>query len=161
MRDFFRLRPTLSGIGLHARRLKEALALVDVRVLDHFVVSAGESVSFAERGLPWHSLFFTTRPGKHSPSRQGRQQVGKEAMGDPGFGCEFTGRQRQGARHGGATADAPPGFVANLMVPAVSRQSCPARRSPCRTLRVSGSLMCLSHRSRSYGEPVSHARVAG
>jgi len=33
------------------RRLKEALALVDVRVLDHFVVSAGESVSFAERGL--------------------------------------------------------------------------------------------------------------
>ena len=33
------------------RRLKEALALVDVRVLDHFVVSAGESISFAERGL--------------------------------------------------------------------------------------------------------------
>lgn len=33
------------------RRLKEALALVDVRVLDHFVVTAGESVSFAERGL--------------------------------------------------------------------------------------------------------------
>jgi len=33
------------------RRLKEALALVDVRVLDHFVVSFGETVSFAERGL--------------------------------------------------------------------------------------------------------------
>ena len=33
------------------RRLKEALALVDVRVLDHFVVSAGGSVSFAEHGL--------------------------------------------------------------------------------------------------------------
>jgi DNA repair protein RadC len=33
------------------RRLKDALALVDVRVLDHFVVSGGESVSFAERGL--------------------------------------------------------------------------------------------------------------
>ena len=33
------------------RRLKEALALVDVRVLDHFVVTAGDSVSFAERGL--------------------------------------------------------------------------------------------------------------
>lgn len=33
------------------RRLIEALALVDVRVLDHFVVAAGESVSFAERGL--------------------------------------------------------------------------------------------------------------
>jgi len=36
---------------LITRRLKEALALVDVRVLDHFVVSGGESVSFAERGL--------------------------------------------------------------------------------------------------------------
>lgn len=33
------------------RRLKEALALVDVRILDHLVVTAGESVSFAERGL--------------------------------------------------------------------------------------------------------------
>jgi DNA repair protein RadC len=33
------------------RRLKDALALIDVCVLDHFVVSAGESVSFAERGL--------------------------------------------------------------------------------------------------------------
>ncbi len=33
------------------RRLKTALALVDIRVLDHLVVSAGESVSFAEKGL--------------------------------------------------------------------------------------------------------------
>jgi DNA repair protein RadC len=33
------------------RRLRDALSLVDIRVLDHFVVSAGESVSFAERGL--------------------------------------------------------------------------------------------------------------
>ncbi len=33
------------------RRLKEALALVDVRVLDHFVVGDGECVSFAESGL--------------------------------------------------------------------------------------------------------------
>lgn len=32
-------------------RLKSALALVDVRVLDHFVISGGEHVSFAERGL--------------------------------------------------------------------------------------------------------------
>jgi len=31
--------------------LKGALALVDVRVLDHFVVGAAEVVSFAERGL--------------------------------------------------------------------------------------------------------------
>lgn len=31
--------------------LKSALALVDVRVIDHFVVGASGSVSFAERGL--------------------------------------------------------------------------------------------------------------
>jgi DNA repair protein RadC len=36
---------------LITRRLREALALIDVRVLDHFVVSAGETVSFSERGL--------------------------------------------------------------------------------------------------------------
>jgi len=33
------------------RRLRESLALVDIRVLDHFVVGDGETVSFAERGL--------------------------------------------------------------------------------------------------------------
>ncbi|MDR3415659.1 MAG: DNA repair protein RadC [Nevskia sp.] len=32
------------------RRLKDALALVDIRTLDHFVVGEGEPVSFAERG---------------------------------------------------------------------------------------------------------------
>ncbi|AGA92395.1 DNA repair protein (plasmid) [Thioflavicoccus mobilis 8321] len=32
-------------------RLKDALALVDVRVLDHLVVSVEDSVSLAERGL--------------------------------------------------------------------------------------------------------------
>lgn len=32
-------------------RLKDALGLVDVRVLDHFVVGDGEVLSFAERGL--------------------------------------------------------------------------------------------------------------
>lgn len=32
------------------RRLKDALALVDIRVLDHFVVGDGDVVSFAERG---------------------------------------------------------------------------------------------------------------
>jgi len=37
--------------GHLTERLREALALVDVRVLDHFVVGDGESVSFAERGL--------------------------------------------------------------------------------------------------------------
>ena len=33
------------------RTLKTALALVDVRVLDHFVVTASQSVSMAELGL--------------------------------------------------------------------------------------------------------------
>lgn len=33
------------------RRLKDALGLIDVRVLDHFVVGDGQAVSFAERGL--------------------------------------------------------------------------------------------------------------
>lgn len=33
------------------RRLGEALALVDVRVLDHIIVGDGETVSLAERGL--------------------------------------------------------------------------------------------------------------
>lgn len=33
------------------QRLREALGLVDVRVLDHLVVGDGEVVSFAERGL--------------------------------------------------------------------------------------------------------------
>jgi DNA repair protein RadC len=31
--------------------LKQALALVDVKVLDHFVVGAAAAVSFSERGL--------------------------------------------------------------------------------------------------------------
>ena len=32
-------------------RLREALALVDIRVLDHIIVAGGETLSFAERGL--------------------------------------------------------------------------------------------------------------
>ena len=31
--------------------LKEALALVDIRTLDHFIVAGGNVISFAERGL--------------------------------------------------------------------------------------------------------------
>ena len=36
---------------LITRRLKEALALVDVRVLDHFIVGDGQCFSFCEHGL--------------------------------------------------------------------------------------------------------------
>jgi DNA repair protein RadC len=53
---FFHNHPSGVAEPSHAdeaitRRLKEALALVDIRVLDHLIVSAGESMSFAERGL--------------------------------------------------------------------------------------------------------------
>lgn len=33
------------------RRIVDAMALLDIRVLDHFVIGDGEAVSFAERGL--------------------------------------------------------------------------------------------------------------
>src|SRR5882672_2189561 len=36
---------------LITHRLRDALALVDIRLLDHFVVAGGQAVSFAERGL--------------------------------------------------------------------------------------------------------------
>ena len=36
---------------LLTRNLREALALVDVKVLDHFIVAGGHALSFAERGL--------------------------------------------------------------------------------------------------------------
>jgi DNA repair protein RadC len=33
------------------QRIKDALALIDVRVLDHIIVGEGTGVSFAERGI--------------------------------------------------------------------------------------------------------------
>jgi DNA repair protein RadC len=36
---------------LITQRIKEALALVDIRLLDHIIVGDGLSVSLAERGL--------------------------------------------------------------------------------------------------------------
>ena len=36
---------------LLTRNLKDALALVDVKVLDHFIVAGRQAISFAERGL--------------------------------------------------------------------------------------------------------------
>ncbi len=33
------------------QRLKQALSLIDIRILDHFVIGDSETVSFAERGL--------------------------------------------------------------------------------------------------------------
>lgn len=41
---------------LITRRLKEALALVDIRILDHMIVAGGETISMAEKGP-------TTQPG--------------------------------------------------------------------------------------------------
>ncbi len=42
--------PSQADISL-TRRLKDALGLVDIRVLDHMVVGHGEVISLAERGL--------------------------------------------------------------------------------------------------------------
>ena len=42
--------PSLADRAI-TRRLAEALALVDVRLIDHFVVGDGECASFAEMGL--------------------------------------------------------------------------------------------------------------
>lgn len=42
--------PSQADIAL-TRRLKEALGLVDIRVLDHMVTGGAETVSLAERGL--------------------------------------------------------------------------------------------------------------
>jgi DNA repair protein RadC len=42
--------PSQSDLRI-TQRLKDALALVDVRVLDHIIVGEGEGASFAERGL--------------------------------------------------------------------------------------------------------------
>ena len=36
---------------LLTRNLKEALAMVDIKVLDHFIVAGNQTLSFAERGL--------------------------------------------------------------------------------------------------------------
>jgi DNA repair protein RadC len=36
---------------LITQRLKEALGLVDIRILDHIIVAGGDTISFAERGL--------------------------------------------------------------------------------------------------------------
>jgi len=36
---------------LLTRTLKDALAMVDVKVLDHFLVAGTSALSFAERGL--------------------------------------------------------------------------------------------------------------
>ena len=44
------VQPSLADEAL-TQTLKRALALVDVRVLDHVIVGAGDTLSMAERGL--------------------------------------------------------------------------------------------------------------
>ena len=46
----FVLEPSQSD-ELITQRLKEALALVDIRLLDHFVIGGAHAFSFSERGL--------------------------------------------------------------------------------------------------------------
>ncbi|MBS1994779.1 MAG: DNA repair protein [Cyanobacteria bacterium SZAS LIN-2] len=52
------VHPHPSGVAEPSRadeiittRLKDALALIDVRVVDHIIIAGGEAVSLAERGL--------------------------------------------------------------------------------------------------------------
>jgi len=42
--------PSLADQAI-TRRLKDALALLDIRLLDHFVIGDGRPVSMASRGL--------------------------------------------------------------------------------------------------------------
>jgi DNA repair protein RadC len=42
--------PSQSDLRI-TQRLKDALALIDVRVLDHLIIGEGEGTSLAERGL--------------------------------------------------------------------------------------------------------------
>jgi DNA repair protein RadC len=42
--------PSLADQAI-TRRLKDALALLDIRLLDHFVIGDGRPVSMAARGL--------------------------------------------------------------------------------------------------------------
>jgi DNA repair protein RadC len=42
--------PSAADIAV-TRRLREALALVDIRLLDHFIVGEGRPLSLAARGL--------------------------------------------------------------------------------------------------------------
>jgi DNA repair protein RadC len=42
--------PSLADQAI-TRRLKDALALLEIRLLDHFIVGEGEPVSLASRGM--------------------------------------------------------------------------------------------------------------
>lgn len=44
-------RSRVTADELLTRRLKDALALVDIRVLDHLIVAGQDVMSFSERGL--------------------------------------------------------------------------------------------------------------
>jgi len=57
--------------GLMTEALKTALALVDVRTLDHFIVADGAGVSFAENG--WYP-FGEARPWSPEPSAKSKRR---------------------------------------------------------------------------------------
>jgi DNA repair protein RadC len=46
-----RIRESCGRRSFETQRLRDALALVDIRVLDHLVVAGASVVSFAEKGL--------------------------------------------------------------------------------------------------------------
>lgn len=78
--------PSMSDIAL-TDTLKQALALVDVSVLDHFVVAAGAATSLAERGLltsTRHTPAATALPRAPDPhSKQKQRQSMKRGKRTP------------------------------------------------------------------------------
>ena len=60
------------------RTLMQALALVDVRVLDHFIVAGVDALSFAERGLLGMGEVRGDGPAPQPPKKRARKTTGRE-----------------------------------------------------------------------------------
>lgn len=68
-----------SADELLTRNLEEALALVDVKVLDHFVIAGHASLSFAERGLLPSSARERAEPGSMAAAMKRRKPLRRKA----------------------------------------------------------------------------------
>jgi len=69
---------------LITRRLKEALSLVDIGVLDHIIVAGGDTTSMAERGLAdvplmWSSLL-ALRPARSLEEQSEQRPLAHRAV---------------------------------------------------------------------------------
>lgn len=66
---------------LVTRALKAALALVDVRALDHFIIAGAVAISFAEMGWLDGPAESRPEPAKPTPKRGRRGKAEKQAAG--------------------------------------------------------------------------------